>query len=308
MVMKMQRCIFILALVMFLTAHAAKAFAESAVVEASACDEKQEGFDAKTMEYRAVDKASLIAVKSSGLIQKNGQNLTPAVIDIIAYRLIDEYLLNVKHEVTISEPNRVCVKVSGDLEIADDELKALIKEHKKAAEPARINPEAEVKMAKEVAAEVEKATSFKPQSLKEKKLLFIENMKFWDGSDTNHYTQMLKEQFSGSDYYYVTDNKDLADFVVTPSLNKSAVDKIDISNHKMQMAVELRTVSPTETDFVPIQQEQTHFILFAADKDEQEIADNLIKKLLTAASKDADAKINRFLQNELEKNNVKRKK
>ena len=76
----------------------------------------------------------------------------------------------------------------------------------------------------------------------------------------------------------------------------------------MQMAVELRTVSPTETDFVPIQQEQTHFILFAADKDEQEIADNLIKKLLTAASKDADAKINRFLQNELEKNNVKRKK
>lgn len=280
----------------------------SLTVEASACDEKQQGFDAKTMEYRAVDKASLIAVKSSGIIQKNGTNLLPSVVDIIAYRLIDEYLQNVEHKITVSEPNRVCVNVTGNLEINTDELKALIKEHKEAAEPARINPEAEVKMAKEVAAEVEKATSFKPQSLKEKKLLFIENMKFWDGSDTNHYTQMLKEQFSGSDYYYVTDNKDLADFVVTPSLNKSAVDKIDSSNHKMQMSVELRTVSPTETDFVPIQQEQTHFILFAADKDEQEIADNLIKKLLTAASKDADAKINRFLQNELEKNNVKRKK
>ena len=304
----MQRCIFILALVMFLTAHAAKAFAESAAVEASACDEKQEGFDAKTMEYRAVDKASLIAVKSSGLIQKNGQNLTPAVIDIIAYRLIDEYLLNVKHEVTISEPNRVCVQVSGDLEIADDELKALIKEHKEAAEPARINPDAEVKMAKEVAAEVEKTTSFKPQNLSEKKLLFVDDMKFWNGTETNHYTKMLKELFSKSDYYYVTDDKTLADFVVIPSLNKSVVDKIDNTNHKMQMVVELKTISPTNQAFVPIQQEQTHFILFGADKDEQEIADNLIKKLLTMASKDADGKINRFLQNELEKTKVKGKK
>lgn len=304
----MRFSVFVLALMSTMVVDTAKVFAEQVAVEASACDEKQDGFDAKTMEYRAVDKASLIAVKSSGLIQKNGQNLTPAVIDIIAYRLIDEYLLNVKHEITVSEPKRVCVKINGDLEIDADELKALIKEHKEAAEPARINPDAEVKMAAEVAAEVEKTTSFKPQNLSEKKLLFIENMKFWDGSDTNHYTEMLKKQFSNSDYYYVTDDKTLADFVVTPALNKSVVDKIDDTNHKMQMAVELRTVSQTDAEFVPLQQEQTHFILFAADKDEQQIADNLIRKLLTAAVKDADSKINRFLQNKLEKTEINNKK
>ena len=33
-------------------------------VSADACDDRQQGYDAKTMEYRAVDKASLIAVKS----------------------------------------------------------------------------------------------------------------------------------------------------------------------------------------------------------------------------------------------------
>lgn len=280
----------------------------SLTVEASACDEKQQGFDAKTMEYRAVDKASLIAVKSSGIIQKNGTNLLPSVVDIIAYRLIDEYLQNVEHKITVSEPNRVCVNVTGNLEINTDELKALIKEHNEAAEPARINPEAEVKMAEEVAEEVKNATAFKPKNLNEKKLLYIKNMSFLDGTDTNHYTDMLKEQFSHSDYFFVTDNIDLADFVVVPALKKAVVDKIDNTNHKMQMVVELQVLSPHYNDFLPIQHEQTHFILFAADKDEQQVADSLMQKLLTRSAVDANEKINKYLQNELEKNELKSKK
>ncbi len=300
--------VFTLALLLFCFAKNVPAQENSLAVEASACDEKQQGYDAKTMEYRAVDKASLIAVKSSGIIQKNGTNLLPAVIDIIAYRLIDEYLQNVEHKVTVSEPNRVCVNVTGNLEISTDELKALIKEHKEAAEPARINPEAEVKMAEEVAEEVKKATAFKPKNLDEKKLLYIKNMSFWDGTDTNHYADMLKEQFSHSDYYFVTDNIDLADFVVVPALKKAVVDKIDDTNHKMQMVVELQVLSPHYNDFTPIQQEQTHFILFAADKDEQQVADSLIQKLLTRSAVDANGKIHKYLQNELEKNELKSKK
>ena len=123
----------------------------SQMVESDACDDRQQDFDKQTMEYRAVDKASLIAVKSAGIIQKYGKNLAPSVVDIIAYRLIDEYLTNVEHNVTLSEVNRVCVHVSANLEISADELKSLIEEHKKAAEPAHINPDAEVKMAAEVA-------------------------------------------------------------------------------------------------------------------------------------------------------------
>lgn len=299
---------YIFALTLLACLKVLPAAAEFKNVEASACDEKQDGFDAKTMEYRAVDKASLTAVKTSGIIQKHSGNLSPAVVDIISYRLIDEYLQNVKHTITLSEPNRMCVKVTADLEIDDKELAALVEEHKKAAEPARVNPEAENKIAEDVAAEVKDKTAFKPQNLKEKKLLYIADMKFWDKTENNHYTDWLKEQFSHSDYYYVTDDKNLADFVVTPLLNKAAVDKIDKTNRKMQMVVELRTDAAFDSDFVPIQQEQTHFILFAADKDEQQIADTLIKKLLTTAVNDANNKINKYLQNKLEKSELKSKK
>ena len=280
----------------------------SQAVEADACDDRQQDFDKQTMEYRAVDKASLTAVKSAGVIQKYGSDLTPAVIDIIAYRLIDEYLANVEHQVTLSEVNRVCVHVSANLEISADELKSLIEEHKKAAEPARINPDAEVKMAAEVAEEVKQKTAFKPQNLKEKKLVYIENMKFWDDTDTNHYTDFLKEQFSHSDYYFVTNDKNLADFVIEPELTKAEVDKIDDINHKMQMVVVLQTIAQHDADFKPLKQEQNHFVLFAADKDEQQMADNLIIKLLTRAAADANNKINKFLQDELEKNKITGKK
>lgn len=280
----------------------------SQAVEADACDDRQQDFDKQTMEYRAVDKASLTAVKSAGVIQKYGSDLTHAVIDIIAYRLIDEYLANVEHQVTLSEVNRVCVHVSANLEISADELKSLIEEHKKAAEPARINPDAEVKMAAEVAEEVKQKTAFKPQNLKEKKLVYIENMKFWDDTDTNHYTDFLKEQFSHSDYYFVTNDKNLADFVIEPELTKAEVDKIDDTNHKMQMVVVLQTIAQHDADFKPLKQEQNHFVLFAADKDEQQMADNLIIKLLTRAAADANNKINKFLQDELEKNKITGKK
>lgn len=299
---------YIFALALLVCLKVLPASAEFKNVEADACDDRQEGFDAKTMEYRAVDKASLTAVKTSGVIQKHNSNLSPAVVDIIAYRLIDEYLQNVKHTITLSEPNRVCVKVTADLAIDDKELSALVEEHKKAAEPAHINPDAETKIAEEVAEEVNNKTAFKPQNLKEKKLLYIADMKFWDKTENNHYTDWLKEQFSHSDYYYITDNKELADFVVTPLLNKAVVDKIDKTNRKMQMVVELRTEAAFDSDFMPIRQEQTHFILFAADKDEQQIADTLIKKLLTSAVNDANNKINKYLQKKLEKSELNHKK
>lgn len=287
------------------------AFAENSgpvEVAANACDDRQQGYDAKTMEYRAVDKASLIAVKSSGVIQKYDDKLSPTVLDIVAYRLIDEYLHDVKHEITHSSSNRICVHVTANLIISPVEIGALIKEHKEAAEPAHINPDTEIQMAAEVAEEVNKTTAFKPQNLKEKKLVYIENIKFWDGTENNHYADILKELFSDSEYYFVTADKGVADYIVTPSLQKAEVDKIDDNNHKMKMLIEIKAEATHEKDFETIKQEQNHFVLFSADKDEQQVADTLIKKLLARAAKEVDGKLNKHIQNELEKNKVLGKK
>lgn len=270
-------------------------------VSADACDDVQEGYDKKTAEYRAVDLASLQAVKTSGLIQGQNIKMLPSVLDVVAYRIIDEYLFNVKHEITHADAGRVCVHVTADVEIGKDELVALINEHKgtvsdKAADTAA-----------EAAEEVKESTEFKPQTLKEKKLLYIESMKFWNGTEDNHYTEFLTELFSHSDYFYVTDNKEIADIVVTPYLRKAEVDKLDENNRKMQMLAELEISAGHETDFPTVSDKQNHFILFGEDKAEQEVADTLLRKLLTRSAAAANGKITAYFQKKLEDTEVRGK-
>ena len=88
---------------------------------------------------------------------------------------------------------------------------------------------------------------------------------------------------------------------------RAEIDKIDNTNHKMQMIIVLQASSPRDSDFSELNQEQNHFVLFAADKDEQEMADTLIRKLLTRAANDISGKINSYRQKSLEKSKLNKK-
>lgn len=261
-------------------------------VTADACDDRQRGDDVQTAENRAVDKASLAAVKVSGIIQEFYPDLSASALDTIAYRIIDEYMLDAKHTVKLADGDRVCVNVEADVSLTRRQLEELVNEYR--------NSEAPEEQIEAVAAQINSSTSFKPQKLTEKKLLYIRKMSFWNGEETGHYQDLLTGLFSHSEYFYVTNDADLADYQVRPRLLKSEVDEIDAEHHKMQMRVELEVTSDTLDDFLPITAKQVHFILFAADKDEQEIADELLRKLLTKAAEEAGSKINKFEAKRLE--------
>lgn len=265
-------------------------------VAADACDERRADDDVKTAENRAVDRAGLSAVKLSGIIQQQYPDLSANALDLISYRIIDEYMLNSRHNVTLEDANRVCVKLQAEIEMTRSDLAQLVAEYRDSEVPAE--------QVAEVVEKVNEQGNFKPANLKEKQLLFVRQMNFWNGEDTDHYRDLLTGLFSHSEYFYVTDNAGLADFVVTPRLIKAEVDEIDQSHHKMQMQIELDVTSRTNDDFTPITARQTHFILFAADGDEQEIADSLLRKLLTRAAEEAGTKIDKFSAEHLEQVNV----
>lgn len=266
----------------------------SQLIEADACDNRRSDDDAQTAENRAVDKASLAAIKLSGIVQKQYPRLSSGALDLIAYRIIDEHLANVNHDITVSDEEHICVKLQATLEITPDELTALINEYKYSG------ANASSQQIVEVAEQVNATALFKPQNLNEKKLLYINKTAFWNGVETNHYHDLLTGLFSHSDYFYVTDNQDIADYLVTPRLLQAQVDEIDSHNHKMQMLVELDTISKTMEDFAPLQEKQNHFIMFAADKDEQEVADTLLRKLLTRAANNTGAAIDKYMAAHLE--------
>lgn len=294
-------CVLALLLMMVGNAQCARANDEFIAqnVSADACDDRLVDDDEHTAENRAVDKAGLSAVKTSGIIQRHHPELSANAIDTIAYRIIDEYMVNMSHAIKFSDSDRVCVKFMADVEMTSSDMEKLIEEYRDSDAPAE--------QVAQVVKKVEESTAFKPQTLQDKKLLYIRKMVFWNGNETDHYKDLLTGLFSNSEYFYVTEDESIADFVVTPRLAKSEVDEIDRSNHKMQMAVELEVFSPTNNAFAPMQERQKHFILFASDKDEQKIADDLLRKLLTKTSKELGRKLDNYSATSLENSKIGRK-
>ena len=279
------------------TATAADSTIINESVTADACDERSRNDDKLTAENRAVDKAGLAAIKLSGVIQQHYPNLSANALDTIAYRIIDEYMSDSRHEVTLADGNRVCVNLHAEITLTGEQLAELVQEYRDSDAPEE-QLEAVVK-------QVNAETTFKPQKLADKKLLYIRKMAFWNGDETGHYKDLLTGLFSHSDYFYVTDDPKLADYVVVPRLLKAEVDEIDTEHHKMQMQLEFEVHAEAIDDFLPIHVKQMHFILFAADKDEQEIADGLLRKLLAKGAEETGAKIDKFEAERLEKAGVK---
>ena len=263
-------------------------------IEADSCDGRLAGDDLQTAENRAIDKASLAAVKTSGLIQGYYENLSDMALNLISYRIIDEYLFDLKHQVTLDDEKQVCVHVEADLEMAPEDLHVLVAEYKASA------PTDKVEIA-QIAEDVQQETQFKPQSLTEKKLLYIKNLRFWNEVETNIYRQLLQEQLVGSDYFYVTDDISIADYVLEPYVEVVHVDKVDEKNHKMQVSLTLTVQNLHNSEFTPLTDQQNHFILFAADNDEQQVADTLIRKLLTRSAISMAKKVDKQLSDILEK-------
>ena len=297
MVVKYRFGLSALLLSMMLLPAYAEDVAQKQPVEADACDDRQSDDDKETALNRAIDKASLSAVKLSGIIQKQNDKIYASVLDVISYHIIDNYLFDVEHEVTYDDAKRVCVKVKGNVAIPTDELNSLIGEYKSSMTPESLA---------EISENVKQNVAFKPNKLSERKLVYINNMRFWDGSETDHYAEEIKKLFDDNEYFFITDKKDTADFVITPVLEKAQVDKINDSNHKMQMILNTEIVSDKISGFNKASNVQNHFILFSADKDEQEIADDLIKKLLKKSAFGTAGKIEEVIQNHLKQQEVKK--
>ncbi len=269
-------------------------------VAGEACDARQADDDARTAENRALDKAGLDAVRKSGVVQEYYQNLSEQALNLISYRIIDEYLSEIEHQKTKDDATQVCVKMNAQLEITPDELVELINEYKYSAVPTE-------EQIVEIAEEVKQQTQFKPQNLNDKKLVYIAPLKFWNDLETDNYKSVLRDALEHSEYFFVTEDEKMADYVLKPLVDEAKVDAIDAKHRKMKMILLLNLEAPNDKDFGALQEEQKHFILFAADKSEQQVADTLIKKLLSRAATAMVTKLDKQIERRLEEEKLLRK-
>lgn len=126
-----------------------------------------------------------------------------------------------------------------------------------------------------------------------KALVYIGPVEFSNNTHSYKPISVLKDFFKNEDIYTILDSPDGADYIITPKVLKAKIDPIDQQNRRLQMVVSTE-LKINNTDG-SISDHQNRFVLFSKDRNEQEEAMNLLKKLL---QKSGERLVQRIEQNE----------
>ena len=272
--------------------------AQSVEVYGNACEKVVQDESKSSTRVRASDKAVFLGVKKLDALAKAKQVLNEHDINVLVYRLVDEYVTDLSVKTIKDEEEKICVEIRGklDLQAISEVEEEFIKDDAPLKEAP---PEAVAEIADEIKAEV----ILKPEDPESLALLHIATLEYYNGAKSVKYTEPLKKQFSDNPYFYLTDDAEIADYVVRPKVLKAKVDKLDAGHKRLQMVVTLE-ISGLEEDVV--NEYQNRFVLFGAEEDEQETAARLLKKLLENAGDGALRKLEHHEQKLLEQDELGR--
>lgn len=284
------RLCLILILAVWPMSHLAAQEAESIAIEANTCEKALDGESPSSVRIRAVDKAVFLGLKSLKELDADRMRLNDFEFNAMIYRLVDDYVEDLTSKVTKSSDGKVCVEISGYI---NPNNIALVQSE------FQTSSSSDDESVRQIAGEVNKALTLKPQNPQNLALVYIKDLQYDNGAVSQKYAQFLKDKMKDNPYYYLTDEEDLADYVITPKFLKGKVDALDATHKRLQMVVVL-DVDGLQDSTQSIS--QNRFLLFSSDEDEQDIAKRLLKKLLEASAQEAVRQIERKEQQKLEQN------
>lgn len=130
-------------------------------------------------------------------------------------------------------------------------------------------------------------TSLKKQNLKS--FIYIAPTKFYNNTESNQHSKVIEDELKNNVYLYVTSDKKAADYIIYPNVLRVKVDAINEETNRLQMVtmVEIEDLS----DNSKVKEYQNRFTLFTNDDNEQEIAKDLMEKLIIKATSQIMPKI-----------------
>ena len=249
----------------------------------NACEKVIEGESKASTRVRAADKAVFLGVKKLPQLARAKSILNEHDVNVLVYRLVDEYVEDLSSSTVQSDVGKVCVEIKGYLppEAIEKVQAEFIKEEKPLKEAA---PE----VVAEVASEVKREVDIKPVNPESLALVHINPLEYYNGAKSKKYAKMLQEQFADNQYFYLTEDAEIADYVITPKVLKAKVDNLDAAHKRLQMVVSLEI---TGLKNEPVNEYQNRFVLFGAEENEQQTAARLLNKLIETAGANVLRKI-----------------
>lgn len=265
--------------------------AESFEVKANACEKKIAEESPSSTRIRAVDRAVFMGLKNLDYLKEDKQKLNEYDLNRMIYRLLDDFVEDLSSKVVKSTDDKVCVEVTGFINPQKiDMVRAEIMAD-------RSGEGIDDDIVAQIIENTEDNFRFKPQNLESLALVYLKDVEYYNGSKSPKYAQFLKDKMKDNPYYYLTEDEELADYVITPKVLKAKIDALDEKHKRLQMVVSLE-ISGITDEVVMVS--QNRFLLFSAEENNQDIAARLIKKLLEAAAADASRKIEYNEQQNLE--------
>lgn len=263
--------------------HAQTAETQALSIYGNACEKVIEGESKASTRVRAADKAVFLGVKKLPELARVKSILNEHDVNVLVYRLVDEYIEDLSSSTVSSDAGKVCVEINGYL--PPEAIEKVQAEFIKAEKPLK---EAAPEVVAEVASEVKREVDIKPVNPESLALVYIGPLEYYNGAKSNKYSKMLQEQFAGNQYFYLTEDAEIADYVITPKVLKAKVDNLDAAHKRLQMVVSLEiTGLKTET----VNEYQNRFVLFGAEENEQQTAARLLNKLIETAGANVLRKI-----------------
>ena len=207
---------------------------ESLEIKANACEKAFGDESLSSTRVRAVDKAVFLGIKNLPELDEDKATLGEHDLNVMIYRLVDDFVEDLNSKVLKSEKGKVCVEIKGYI----NPLR--IDEVRKEFDIRRGENTQTEELLKEIAQNVDEVFAMQPQNLEGMALVYVEPLLYYNGKISQKHTDHLKEKIKDNPYYFLTDDKELADFVVSPKMLKAKVDALDETHKRFQMVVILR--------------------------------------------------------------------
>ncbi len=262
--------------------------ADEIAVFADVCENLINDESKASARLRATDKASFKAVENITELREYKDKLPSPDFNMRVYKLVDNYLEDLKILITSQDDRQVCVEVSGYLPIsAVDEVFGLVSVDE--VQVLKLPPKPDITINEQIAYEEPDEEEIKPLAVAEdepqpqkttenKVKLLISDTEFYNGSSTNGFFPYLKELFAADKKLEVLSASDNPDYILKTKVLKAKVDNINSETSRLQIVVAV-DFTDTKTDKTSTEH-KNRFVLFNSTENAQEVASNLTKKLL----------------------------
>lgn len=286
------------------------------------CEKIKPGEARSTVRVRVTDKASYLAVSTLPDLKNAHIELNDHDFNVMVYNLVDNSIEDMAIRTTKQTAEEICVEVTGYItgknifsaidealnkqknmqsdedETAQEEVEIMTSNDKDGEKTTPLSeqeisqkevlyvPDTQQTDNKQseptITPEQEEQNKYIEAKAASKGLIFVSPTEFFNNTTSDKYSDILREMFVKSDYFYVTDKKELADFVITPKVLRAKVDPINSETNRLQMVIAIEYVNADKEETET--QHQNRFVLFNSSEDEQQVAANLMRQLFEKAT------------------------